>query len=182
MVSFHVTLIRDECYLRVDDQHLALLTVRPRGAVHEHRGSTRNRHVERSNHRLTVLKRNVSAVNGGRHRILQRLACCTLRALRDRVVAVAELELYDIADLRRDQVRYESILRSADHYRDELIALGSSRSNRCRLSSDCVKLSALVLRITFQFSYFGRVGEEHLPLQFHQAGRDLSCSAAAASR
>lgn len=140
MVSFHVILFRDERYSRVDDQHLALLTVRPRGAVHEHRSRTRNRHVERSNHRLAVLERNVSAVNGCRHCILQRLACCALRTLRDRVVAVAELELYDIADLRRDQVWYECILRSADHHRDELIALRSSRSSRCRLSPDCVKL------------------------------------------
>lgn len=80
--------------LRIDNHDLPLLTMRPRRAENEHRFRIRNNHVERADVRLPVLEGNVSRVDAavkGRARVVS-------RALRGGVVAVAELELDDVAD------------------------------------------------------------------------------------
>lgn len=49
---------------------------------------------------------------------LNGLTALRLEALRDGMVAAAELELHNVTDIGRDQVRHEEILRAAEHDSD----------------------------------------------------------------
>lgn len=88
--------------------------MRPRSAIKVHRLLARNRHIERAHRPLTRNEGDVPAVHSARHRLLQRLARHAGRALRDRVVARAELELDDVADAGGDEVGDEGVLGPAD--------------------------------------------------------------------
>jgi hypothetical protein len=88
-----------------------------RSTEDEHGLSARHRHVESPDVRLAVFKRNVSTVYAAR----QRTARCFQSTLCGGVVAVAELELDDIAHSSDHGIRIESVLGSADYHRNELV-------------------------------------------------------------
>lgn len=79
--------------------------------VQEHRFCACDRHIERTNVCLAILKWNVATV----YAILQGCTRCVGCGLRHRVVAVGELKLQDVADGSNDRVRYESILRATNN-------------------------------------------------------------------
>ena len=106
--------------LRVDDHHLAQLTVRSSGAIDEHGFCRQDGHVEGTDSLLTVFERDVSTVNGSRKRVLQRRARGSFRRLCHGVVTVCELELNDIADGCRYQVRDHGDLLATNDDRDDL--------------------------------------------------------------
>lgn len=85
-------------------------------AVQEHSISTRDWHVERADICLAVLERDVAAVHTGIHGC----ACCVSSGLGYGVVAVAELELHDVADGGDDGVGDEGVLWTSDYYGDDL--------------------------------------------------------------
>jgi hypothetical protein len=87
------------------------------GAVKEHGFSAGNRHVESANIGLSILKGDVATVYAGIHR----LACCISSGLGDGMVAIAELELNNVADCGHNGIGDESVLRSANDYRDDLV-------------------------------------------------------------
>jgi hypothetical protein len=85
----------------------------------------------------------VAAVDGVGLRQLQRLTRGVLGALRDGVIARAELELDDIADGRRDGVWDEGVLCAADDDCDELVgpALDGEISSDCLMVSNAKRFS-----------------------------------------
>jgi hypothetical protein len=105
------------CVDGVDDHHLAELAMRACCAVKEHGLRAGNGHVECADIGLSVLKWDVAAVNTGVHGF----TCCVGSGLGDGVVAVAELELHNVADCGYNRVGDESVLRAADDYRDDLV-------------------------------------------------------------
>lgn len=103
-------------YLRVDDHDLSFLAVRAGCAVQEHRVSTSDGHVERSDICLAILEGDVSAVHTGVHR----RACLVRCRLGYSVISVAELELDNVTDCGHEGVRYKGVLGSTNDYRDDL--------------------------------------------------------------
>lgn len=55
-------------------------------------------------------------IHTSRNRRLERSASLICCALRDSVIAIAELELNNVADRSSDDVRYIGVLRSSDYY------------------------------------------------------------------
>jgi hypothetical protein len=84
--------------VRVDNHDLSELAVRSSCAVEEHGLGRGHGHVEGADISLAVLEGDASAVDTTIHG----LACCVGGALSYGVVAVAELELDDVADCRGD--------------------------------------------------------------------------------
>jgi hypothetical protein len=103
--------------LRIHNHDLALLAMRARCAVQEHGLGRRNHDVEGAHVGLAVLERNVPAVDAALHRLAGRVG----RRLRHRVVAVAELELHNVADGRDEGVGHEGILGATDDDGDYLV-------------------------------------------------------------
>lgn len=101
---------------RVDDHDLSFLAMRTRRAVQEHRVSACHRHVEGADLGLPVLEGDVAAVHAGVHG----RACLVYGRLRDGVVAVAELELHNVAYCGDDGVWHESVLGPANDDGDDL--------------------------------------------------------------
>ena len=101
---------------RVDNHDLPLLAMRAGRAEHEDGVGARDHHAEGAHVGLAVLERDVPAVDAA----VQRRAGGFQRALGGGVVAVAELELHDVADGRGDGVGVEGVLRTADDNGDHL--------------------------------------------------------------
>jgi hypothetical protein len=91
--------------------------MRPCRAVQEHRLCARNWHVERSHFRLAIFKWDVSTVHASAHGC----ACRIGSRLGYSVVAIAELELNDIANSGNDGVGDESVLWATDYDWDDLV-------------------------------------------------------------
>lgn len=104
------------CIRGVDHHDLSELTMWARRTVQIHWLCARNWHVKCADLCLAVLERDVSAVHTavhGRTGFVSRRLC-------DGVVAVRELELYNVADGSSDGVRDEGVLGTADDDRDDL--------------------------------------------------------------
>lgn len=127
--------------VRVDDHDLSELAVGPSCAVKEHGLGRGHGHVEGADISLSVHEGDASAVDTTLHG----LACCVGGTLRDSVVAVAELELDNVADRSGDGVGDENVLDATDDNRDDLssatnmpdsgcigISLGGSKDRRER--------------------------------------------------
>lgn len=100
--------------------------MRSGGAVQKHRFGAGDRHVEGADISLAILERNVSAVHTrshGRAGLIDSRLC-------DSVVAIAELKLNDVTDCGDDGVRYESILRTANDNRNDLVLTANMRFER----------------------------------------------------
>lgn len=108
--------------LRVDDHDLTFLAVRAGGAEQEHRLGVYDRHVEGSYGSLTVLERDVTAVNCRRDGLLKRLARRVRRTLCHCVVPIGELELDHIADGGGNDVGQERVLRPPNNHRYNSVA------------------------------------------------------------
>lgn len=85
--------------------------MRARRTIQEHWIRVHNHHTKCPNRCLSILKGNVTTVNASGHRCTSRV--CS--ALRNRMIPVAELELYDVADGRDHRVWREGILRASHH-------------------------------------------------------------------
>lgn len=90
------------------------------------------RNIKRSDSSLSILERNMTTMNHIRLRSLKRLTRRILRALRNGMISIAELELNHITSRGSNHIRYKSILRSTDNDRDDSI---SSRGQRWILSN-----------------------------------------------
>lgn len=121
-----------ESVLRVDNHHLSQLTVRTGGTVEEHGLLRHHRHVEGSHGCLAILEGNVAAVEGAGNSLLEGLASLGLVRLRDGVIAVAELELDNIAHGSLDRVGHESDLLASHNNRDDLGGGGGVEGTLCR--------------------------------------------------
>jgi hypothetical protein len=113
--------------IRIDDHDLSLLAVGSSCAVKEHGLGRGYGHVEGADISLSVLEGNASAVDTAVHG----LACCIGGALRDGVVAVAELELDDVADRGGDRVRDEYVLHATNDDGDDLTSATDGLDSGC---------------------------------------------------
>jgi hypothetical protein len=100
----------------IHDHDLSKLTMRACRTVEEHGLRGRDGHVEGSNIGLAVCKRDVAGMNATVHGRAGGVG----RGLRDGVVAVAELELNDVADCGGHGVGDEGVLWAADDDGDDL--------------------------------------------------------------
>lgn len=117
MVLVYCTSVWTGVYIRVDNHDLAFLTMWSSCTVQEHGFSRGDWHVEGSDLGLTVLERDVAAVDTGIHG----RACCVGSALGHGMITVAELELHDVANCCNDGVRDEGVLWSTNNYRNDLV-------------------------------------------------------------
>jgi hypothetical protein len=117
------------CVDGVDDHDLAELAMRACSAVKEHGLRAGDWHVERAHIGLSIFKGNVAAVDTSVHGF----TCCVGGGLRDGVVAVAELELHNVAHGGHNGVGHKRVLRATDDYRDDLVlaTVGTSWKWRC---------------------------------------------------
>lgn len=105
-----------------------------RRTVQKHGISARDRHVERPDFCLAVLEWDVPAVDAGFHR----RACLIGGRLGYSVVAVAELELHDVADGGNNRIGDEGVLWAADDDGDNLVGAAvrlEPRESGCRSSN-----------------------------------------------
>jgi hypothetical protein len=100
----------------IHDHDLSKLTMRACRTVEEHGLRGRDGHVEGSNIGLAVCERDVAGMNAAVHGRAGGVG----RGLRDGVVAVAELELNDVADRGGHGVGDEGVLWAADNDGDDL--------------------------------------------------------------
>lgn len=71
----------------------------------------------------------IKLIHTSRYRCLEGSTALIGRALRDSVVAIAELELHDVADRSSNNIRDICILRSSNYYRYDLVGPLDFRNN-----------------------------------------------------